>query len=521
MTSLWTMKKSLGRREFIGKLAGGVLSSFLGPFSPPSQAGNDEWSDIFWIKNIPDLPFYNGDLGRYHAGADALLYLMGEKGLKFYCSDRRTPLSGPQGLIGGQDIVLIKVNAQWKYRGCTNSDLVRGLIQRILDHPDVFTGEVVIVDNGQGSGSLNCDTNARKVYPDLAVHANANDPTHSFLYLVEEVFRDPRVSGYLLDPLRSQFIGEEDHTSDGYRLSDDISYPCFTTAGGHRVELKEGIWNGRVHAQNLKLINVPVLKHHPGANFTASLKNSYGIVSMSDGHSTFRHYRGLGTTSGRFYAGVRSPVLNILDAIWVSHAALQGYPEDRCLRLNQVLASQDPLALDYWAAKNILYPIRKHPWHHPDHVSNALWLADALNTINGLGGLSLSSPGTATKKVTKREEEMRLHSGEARVFAISGRVVTGNPLTGESTGRGIRGVILEGLPGQPPTDSGGHYRSPVVSGWRGTVIPKKEGYSFRPARRSYSLVFSDEQEEDYLGFKESRPPRSSRRKKSGRSSPSP
>jgi hypothetical protein len=44
------------------------------------------------------------------------------------------------GLIAADDVVLIKVNAQWKHRGCTNSDLIRGLIQRILDHPDGFSG---------------------------------------------------------------------------------------------------------------------------------------------------------------------------------------------------------------------------------------------------------------------------------------------------------------------------------------------------------------------------------------------
>lgn len=72
---------------------------------------------------------------------------MGMKGLKFYRSDQYSFLSGPLGLIECDDVVLIKVNAQWKYRGCTNSDLVRGLIQRILDHPDGFTFCLGIIFN--------------------------------------------------------------------------------------------------------------------------------------------------------------------------------------------------------------------------------------------------------------------------------------------------------------------------------------------------------------------------------------
>ena len=55
-------------------------------------------------------------------------------------------------MIEADDVVLIKVNAQWKYRGCTNSDLIRGLIQRIREHPGGFRGEVVIIENGQGRG---------------------------------------------------------------------------------------------------------------------------------------------------------------------------------------------------------------------------------------------------------------------------------------------------------------------------------------------------------------------------------
>ncbi len=141
-----------------------------------------------------------------HLGLDSLLYLMADNGLKFYRSSLPDQLCGPSGLISPDDVVLIKVNAQWKYRGATNSDLVRGLIRRLLDHPDGFRGEVVIIENGQGRGSFACDTSSA-YGGDTGVHANANDESHSFLYLVDMVFRDPRVSAFLLDPVRATFIG--------------------------------------------------------------------------------------------------------------------------------------------------------------------------------------------------------------------------------------------------------------------------------------------------------------------------
>jgi hypothetical protein len=155
---------------------------------------------------------------------------MASRGVKLYQTEGDTDLGGKDGLIKGSDVVLLKVNAQWKYRGCTNSDVIRGLIQRLLEHPDGFDGEIVIFENGQGGGSLNCDTMWGGRYPDTGVHANAEDERHSFSYLVDEVFADPKVSQYLLDPIRNTFIAHDDHSTDGYRKVGQVSYPCFTTA---------------------------------------------------------------------------------------------------------------------------------------------------------------------------------------------------------------------------------------------------------------------------------------------------
>ena len=254
--SFWNRR--LGRRRFLKEsAAAGLLLSLPRGQAEAALPPNN----LYWVKNIPKRPFTCIN-PNHHVGVNELLKLMGEHNLKFYRSDTVGPLSGPYGLIAADDVVLIKVNAQWKYRGCTNSDVIRGLIQKILDHPDGFSGEVVIIENGQGQGSLNCDGNL-DWYPDATQHANANDETHSFQYLVDTVFRDSRVSSFLLDPIRDIFIDFGDHATNGYRHPvEDVSYPCFTTAGGHRVELQEGLWTGTRHTQNLKLINVPVLKDH-------------------------------------------------------------------------------------------------------------------------------------------------------------------------------------------------------------------------------------------------------------------
>jgi hypothetical protein len=408
------------RREFLRDGGAAALLSLSRPFRGlAGDSGTTPRNKIFSVHSIPNDPFYDPAHPNRHIGLDCLLDLLGAKGLKFYRSSLTTDLAGPSGLIARDDVVLIKVNAQWKYRGCTNSDLVRGLIQRLLDHPDGFRGEIVVVENGQGRGSLACDTWSS--YSDSEVHANANDERHSFLYLINQVFKNRRVGGFLLDGIRQNFIAAQDHVANGYRRLGEVSYPCFTTPGGRRVELAKGIWTGTGFSPNLKLINVPVLKHHDkgGSEITASLKHFYGLVSMADGQSSFRHYYGLGQTCGTMIASVRTPVLNIVDAIWVSHRALKGYPESMTFRANRIAASQDPVALDYWTAKNILYSIDKNDRHHPSFPGIDVWLKNARDTINTAGGLYDPEQGILVRRVTKREDRMQVFSADAGLFQAS------------------------------------------------------------------------------------------------------
>lgn len=398
------------RRRFIRTLGAGGLALLL-PRTRTRLHAADPVSRIFHIAGIPDLPFSAG--GNRHAGVECLMELMAGQGLAFYRSYAAQPLAGPQGMIAADDVVLIKINAQWKHRGCTNSDVVRGVVQRVLDHPDGFCGEVVLVENGQGRGSLDCDNSVG--YPDALVHANALDESHSFRFLVERVFADPRVSATLLDPVRSEFIGAGDHKTDGYRRFENVSYPCFTTAGGRRIELREGVWDGRRHNQKLKLINLPVLKHHDvgGSEITAALKHTYGLLSMADGHRADRHYSGLGEACAKMMVSVRPPVLHVIDAIWVAHKALSGFPEQKTRKLNVLTASQDPVALDHWTARHVLFPIDGNVRHDPGHDNIQAWLEPAERLINARGGLFHPEWGLLANQVTRDETRMLVFSALA------------------------------------------------------------------------------------------------------------
>jgi len=387
-------KRKVTRREFIkGVASTGALVYVSGLAGVKQTFSDGNKSRIFRVELCP---VHDGQLR--HRGLDTLLNLLADYGVKFYRTDGGHPWGGPAGIIDTNDVVLIKVNCQWKCRGTTNTDVLRGLIYRILQHPDGFGGEVVIFENGQGEGSFDGDPRAWGYYSpwpeiDNGIYVNAEEETILTVdYLVNTVFKDYPVSSYLLDPIRSTLISGSDHSTDGYRRISDVSYPCFTSGGGYRIELPEGIWTGSGYDSNLKLINVPVLKTHSGTGITGVLKHSYGILSMADGYYGIRHYSESGTQCGKMWSLVRIPDLNILDCIWVSHERLGGYPPEATRRTNILLAGADPVALDYYGSKHVLLPLggsRAHE-HDPDSfpglINHLTGARDFINANGGIGG---------------------------------------------------------------------------------------------------------------------------------------
>ena len=77
-------------------------------------------------------------------GVLRLIYSMDDHGQPFFKSD-----SVSHGMIAANDVVLLQINAQWAERGGTNTDLIARVVEAILSHPDGFTGEIIIADNGQ------------------------------------------------------------------------------------------------------------------------------------------------------------------------------------------------------------------------------------------------------------------------------------------------------------------------------------------------------------------------------------
>ncbi|MHA2088718.1 MAG: DUF362 domain-containing protein, partial [Promethearchaeota archaeon] len=151
-------------------------------------------SDLFFIQNA------SGENGNMDEAVSTLIELMEIQGLYFYKN-----ASQSSGLIGQNDVVILKVNCQWPYNGGTNTDLVKSVINAIIAHPDGFTGEVIIADNGQGQGSMSYS------------QANSFDHTQSNTDVANS-FVNHSVSTFLWDTLRSMTVDDfdDDDFTNGY-----------------------------------------------------------------------------------------------------------------------------------------------------------------------------------------------------------------------------------------------------------------------------------------------------------------
>jgi uncharacterized protein (DUF362 family) len=329
----------------------------------------------------------NGTSGN-DRGVKELIELMQARGQSFNSQESSA------GIIGKDDVVIIKVNCQWDERGGTNTDLVKALVQAIVEHPQGFTGEVVIADNGQARGSLNY------------ARSNAQDNSQS-MQKVADSFPGHWVSTYLWDTITNKRVKEysEADLEDGYVAGDApkqktgivVTYPKFRTKYGTNVSFKMGIWdpaNKTYDSGRLKVINVPVLKSHRGYGVTASVKHYMGVVSdrISREQGGWAHNSVGSGGMGTEMVQTRFPALNIVDAIWVNANPGEGpgTPYGSATKTSVIAASTDPVALDYWAAKSILMPAASAKGHSdlssmdPDNTSPGYfgdWLRRSMEEI--------------------------------------------------------------------------------------------------------------------------------------------
>ncbi|MCL2381371.1 MAG: DUF362 domain-containing protein [Treponema sp.] len=284
-------------------------------------------------------------------GMARLVRSMHNHGFAFYQTQ-----AAPDGLIASGDVVLLKINAQWDQRGGTNTDLIRAVIREILNHPEGFSGEIIVADNGQGIGRLDWPRNNAENHGQSAISVIRDFQAQGYRVtgVLWDTFTNVRVQEFSAGDMRNGFVVENNIRPTGL----EVSYPKFTTEFGTRVSFRYGIWNDATRTYNsdiLKVINIPVLKAHYMTFVTAAVKNYMGVPS--NGLSGRRPHNSVLTGGmGTLMVQTRLPTLNITDMIWIAPDRGPWVSYDAAVRTNKIAASTDPFALDYWTARHVLIP---------------------------------------------------------------------------------------------------------------------------------------------------------------------
>lgn len=325
--------------------------------APPEESSQPEEPELPVLLPGQSYVFVESNTDGTDDGVERLLRKMEQTGQSFYQTER-----SPDGIIGANDVVILKINCQWNSRGGTNVDLLNRVVEAISKHPDGFSGEIVIADNGQAQygsdgtgGSLDW------------AETNSANRTLSPMDVAERWKSQINISGYLWDDITMTRVDEfsEGDNASGFiqesKVQDtglEITYPKFTTEYGTMVSFRHGIWDSEAESYDvdrLRVINMPVLKVHALCQVTGCVKAYMGVVANRlTNHRA--HNSVLNGGMGTQMALTRVPDLNILDMIWVGVENGPMITDDTAVQKNMIAASTDPVALDYWAAKNVLMP---------------------------------------------------------------------------------------------------------------------------------------------------------------------
>jgi hypothetical protein len=270
----------------------------------------------------------------------------------------------PSGIVGADNIVIIKGNFQWTSRNTTSTDRIKGLIWQILNHPDGFSGEILICDNTQdiGTGINENDNNSEDIDQSIPDVVNTFYAKGYPVYYLDW--------NSIWDAVASEY--SEGDYNDGYvyESSTKISYPKFRSpSGNYYISLRYGVWDSVsavYDSSRLCIIDFPVLKAHSMAGATIAVKNWIGVLTTAHANERYGSWNSMHNT---YFFGtyalvarvmaVTFPRLSIVDAAWTTTYGPNNLTWVE--NTNMLAASTDPVAVSWYTAKFILTPIARYP----------------------------------------------------------------------------------------------------------------------------------------------------------------
>jgi hypothetical protein len=308
--------------------------------------------------------------------------------------------------VGYDDAVVLKPNGQWPRQGYTHTECLKALIDVILNRPGGFGGEVIIAehvhrapppgsDNALGSNycwNMSAGSNRQNNWPDMNYFELVNNfQTRGFPNVTAIPLYDSGLGDFMAVagpeglPEGKQGWVRALYTTAANGRTVRLSSPILrSTYSGKLIDLKNGVWaGGGYNGQRVTLIFLPTLNNHGSFNSedyagpTSALKCHLGIVDFAGttgvnlhgvGYNTPVSPRALGESVGHLITQLLAPAFYLTCA---EYTGFRSRTDGTAANTRTVGLCADPVTLDYWMCKNVLYPCATiQTFMNPDNDNN-------------------------------------------------------------------------------------------------------------------------------------------------------
>jgi hypothetical protein len=330
---------------------------------------------------------------------------------------------GIQHFIDYDDVVVLKPNGQWKQQGYTNTESMMALIDTILARPGGFAGEIIIAEHvhrnpgtgtnqalsGEFCWNMSVGSNRLYNYANMSYMELVNSyHNHSVNIVTADPLYESGVGTFVKVDGPSHLTGSQQGwvhslyttTSNGKKVT--LSYPILRSGySGKLIDVKNGVWqNGSYTGQKVKLIFLPTLNNHGGphaedyAGATSAVKCHIGFQDFNNLDSGAENLHNIGYGSPVVPAAMGESVGQLISQLihptfYLTCAEYSGHQsryDSVPTHTKTVALCTDPVTLDYWMCKNILYPC--------DTAQNFLNPANNNNLRKTLVGCNSKGVGT-------------------------------------------------------------------------------------------------------------------------------
>ena len=314
---------------------------------------------------------------------------------------------GIQTFIGHDDAVVLKPNGQWPLQGYTHTQSLKALIDVILNRPGGFAGEIIIAEhvhrdsttalNGSFCWNMSSGYNRTNNWADMNYFELVNDyHNHGINNVTAIPLYDVGQSTDFVTATGPSDLAAGKHgwvratyTTTANSRTVRVPHALLRSAySGNVIDLKDGVWNnGSYTGQPVKVIFLPTLNNHGSYNSedyagpTSALKCHLGIVefagpgvSLHDvGYSSPISPQAMGESVGHLITQILQPAFYLTVAEYTGY---RGRTTTTAANTKTVGLCADPVTLDYWMCKYVMYPCAtSQAFMNPDndnHLRQAL-----------------------------------------------------------------------------------------------------------------------------------------------------